>query len=376
MWGDDPHIPPTIGPTSPLWGEVLPQRNNWLGLTLQDREALTNVSRPLPVEGPKFHQPTQGITNIKTEPHLGDPLVRNTIQLLGHKRTLDRILETVDTYKQAIASGELDKMPPLAPVPPMPEIIKFHRSIPEDYYQHPLKRLPIPMKEVGESKARAGLRYAVIQLTAHSGYSTSQGSALELLTDSVENYLVNFCNRLRSALDNSLCLAPTEDTGWTDVLERVAVEMGVESNLVSNRYRHSILSVGDYYEEKIVRRHTRLASQCKEKEARYQAELPGEQGCWPSQDEIPEMHFPSSDEGAGLEGDHATPTLDVGMQMLQSLEASGDLDTPLSVAESEVLSGYSATPSPQVSTPGRSQTPHSPADGRSKKRRRSGGKYI
>ncbi len=33
--------------------------------------------------------------------------------------------------------------------------------------------------------------------------------------------------------------------------------------------------------------------------------------------------------------DHATPTLDAGMQMLQSLEASGDLDTPLS-AESEV----------------------------------------
>ena len=46
------------------------------------------------------------------------------------------------------------------------------------------------------------------------------------------------------------------------------------------------------------------------------------------------MHFPSSDEGAGGDNysfDHATPTLDVGMQMLQSLEASGDLaDTPLS----------------------------------------------
>jgi hypothetical protein len=33
--------------------------------------------------------------------------------------------------------------------------------------------------------------------------------------------------------------------------------------------------------------------------------------------------------------DHATPTLDAGMQMLQSLEASGDLHTPLS-ADSEV----------------------------------------
>jgi hypothetical protein len=95
------------------------------------------------------------------------------------------------------------------------------------------------------------------------------------------------------------------------------------------------------------------------------------------------MHFPSSDEGAGLEGDHATPTLDVGMQMLQSLEASGDLDTPLSAAESEALSGYSATPSPQVGalcsqhpaqvmTPGRAITPHSPAERSAKKRDRSG----
>ncbi len=45
--------------------------------------------------------------------------------------------------------------------------------------------------------------------------------------------------------------------------------------------------------------------------------------------------------GAGLGesmADHATPTLDAGMQMLQSLEASGDLDTPLS-AESEVCLG-------------------------------------
>merc|ERR1712080_320968 len=100
-------------------------------------------------------------------------------------------------------------------------------------------------------------------------------------------------------------------------------------------------------------------------------------GSWPSQDEIPEMGFPSSDEGAGLEGDHATPTLDMGMQMLQSLEASGDLDTPLSVAESEALSGCSAaTPSPQVLTPGRANTPHSPNEGRTKKRRRSGGKFV
>jgi len=369
MWEESP-------PHTRLWGDLDTPRDNYLGLSAQEREALSNVSRPLAVEGPKFHQPTQGVVSIKGEPYLGDPLVINTIQLHGHKRALDRLLEMVDTYKQAIASGELDKMPPLSPLLPMPEVISFHRSVPEDYYMRPLTRLSIPVKEVGETKAKAGLRHATIQLSAHAGFVTAASSAVALLTDSLEHYLVKFCSRLRSSLDHSLCLAPNEDVGWSDVLEKVAVDMGVQSNCVPNRYRFSILSVGDYYEETIVKNHARLVTQCREREAKYGAELPGETGSWPSQDEIPEMHFPSSDEGAGLEGDHATPTLDVGMQMLQSLEASGDLDTPLSVAESEVLSGYSATPSPQVLTPGRSQTPHSPAEGRGKKRRRSGGKFV
>lgn len=358
-----------------LWGELPQPRENSLGLTSQERESLSAISRPLAVEGPKFHQPTQGVVSVKTEPQ-GCPLVTNTIQLLKHRRALDRLLDTVDTYKQAIASGELDKMPPLAPAPPMPEVHPFHRSEPDDYYLRSLSRLSLPVGEIGPDCARSGLRAASLQLAAHAGYSTAQGSALQLLTDSVEMFLVQFCSRLRSSLDHSLQLAPAQGTGWTDCLERVAVEMGVQSNTVTNRYRRGLLGLGDYYEESVIGGQRRLVGQCREREARYAMELPGEAGSWPSQDEIPEMHFPSSDEGAGLEGDHATPTLDVGMQMLQSLEASGDLDTPLSVAESEALSGYSATPSPQVLTPGRSQTPHSPVEGRAKKRRRSGGKFL
>ena len=71
--------------------------------------------------------------------------------------------------------------------------------------------------------------------------------------------------------------------------------------------------------------------------------------------------------------DHSTPNLDVGMQMLQSLEASGDLDTPRS-ADSEALSNMSCT------TPSPAFTPRtlssSPQFNSAKKRRRSGGKYI
>ena len=252
----------------------------------------------------------------------------------------------------------------------------LNRSDPDDYYERTSKPAS-HTREIGEARARSGLRRAVVQLAAHAGFVTAQGSAVELLTDSTEAYMVNFCRKLRSTLDHQLELAPNEKIGWTDALEKVAVEVGISSSFVGEKYKLGILSVGDYYEEKVVGGQARAVAQCKEREARYAAELPGEAaGNWENQDEIPEMHFPSSDEGAGLEGDHATPTLDVGMQMLQSLEASGDLDTPLSVAESEALSGYSATPSPQVLTPGRAQTPHSPVEGRPKKRRRSGGKFL
>jgi len=358
-----------------LWGEIEGPKENVLGLTAQERESLTATSRPLAVEGPKFHQPTQGGLKVKSEEHFGGPLVINTIQLLAHKRALDRLLDMVDTYKTAVSSGELERMPPLAPPPPMPEVVPFHRSNSDDYYA----RKPKPsshLKEIGEARARSGLRRAVVQLAAHAGFVTAQGSAVALLTDSVEAFLVNFCSKLRLALDHQLELAPNDQIGWADVLERVSVELGLSSSSVGEKYKFGILSVADYYEEKIVEGQARAVAQCREREARYAAEIPGESGSWENQDEIPEMHFPSSDEGAGLEGDHATPTLDVGMQMLQSLEASGDLDTPLSVAESEALSGYSATPSPQVLTPGRAQTPHSPVEGRAKKRRRSGGKFL
>jgi len=353
------------------WGEMSPQIDNILKLTPSEREGLCKISRPLSVEGPKFHAPTAYPTQIKTEPH-SDPLVVNTIQLLQYKRVLAQLLDTVSNFKIAIVNGSLDKMPPLAPAPPMPDIIVFQPSHPPDYYTRQVARLEERLVEVGECRAREMLKQSCVQLSAHAGYHTASSVAVQILTDSAQAYLQAFTKRLRTALDLQLERAPAETGGWSDVLEKVAVEMCVGSN-TRGSIKHSILAVGDYYEDSVVKRHSRLAKQVKEMSETYAAELPGDAGSW-GQDDIPEMHFPSSDEGAGGESyslDHATPTLDVGMQMLQSLEAGGDLDTPMS-AESEVLSGYSATPSPQVSTPGR-QGQGSPAD---KKRRRvdSGGK--
>jgi len=384
MWSDlptqprSPRWPPQSKPNtkSYLWGELPTPSENLLNLTQADREGLCKISRPLfLVEGPKFHTPTQRSTHIKTEPHT-DPLVFNTIQLLQYKRVLEKLLETVSTYKLAIASGNLDKMPPLSPAPNMPEILVFQRSNPSDYYTHNVPKLEQRVVELGEVRARQLLKQSSIQLAAHAGYHTANSSAVEVLTDAASAYLSVFTKRLRTCLDQELQRAPLETNGWTDVVERVAVEMGVGSSTRGSN-KNCILAVGDYYEDSVVKRHLRLARQVKQMAELYAAELPGDAGSW-GQDDIPEMHFPSSDEGAGGESynlDHATPTLDVGMQMLQSLEASGDLDTPMS-AESEVLSGYSATPSPQVLTPGR-QTQGGGGSPSGKKRRvDSGGKFI
>jgi len=376
MWGEIHSLPSStrtdIDKKSFLWGEISGPSENILDLSLSEREMLDKISRPLPVEGPKFFAPTIQPTQIKTEQH-EDPLVTNTIQLLQYKRAIEKLLETVATYKLAIASGNLDKMPPLAPAPPLPDIVEFQRTQFSDYYQRNSPTVTHRAIQIGSGRARQMLRKSVINLAAHAGFHSSNNSAIEVLTDSVAAYLTTFTKRMRACFDQELERAPTESDGWSDVIERVANELGVRSN-TRGSVQTTILAVGDYYEDTVIKRHTRLCKEVKDMTEKYAAELPGDASSW-GQDDIPEMHFPSSDEGAGGENynlDHATPTLDVGMQMLQSLEANGDLDTPMS-ADSEGLSGYSATPSPQVGTPGR-QGVGSPCG--KKRRVDSGGKFI
>ena len=294
MWSEFPPQPKCTLWSQPtnkslLWGELPNPAENLLNLTASEREGLCKISRPLPVEGPKFHAPTTRSTHIKTEPHC-DPLVMNTIQLLQYKRVLEKLLDTVATYKLAIASGNLDKMPPLEPAPNMPEIVEFQHSNPSDYYTHQVDRLEQRVVEVGEVQARQMLKQSCSQLSAHTGYHTASSAAVDLLTDATASYLSVFTKRLRAALDKQLERFPLESSGWSDVLERVAVEMCVGTN-TRGAIRHSILAVGDYYEESVVARHTRLARQVKDMSDQYAAELPGDAGSW-GQDDIPEMHFP------------------------------------------------------------------------------------
>ena len=80
--------------SSPLWGEIPGTPETSIQLSPAERESLLKLSRPLPVDGPKFHAPITKVKEMKVEPSR-DPLVMNTIQLMEYKRVLEKLLETV-----------------------------------------------------------------------------------------------------------------------------------------------------------------------------------------------------------------------------------------------------------------------------------------
>ena len=213
--------------------------------------------------------------------------------------------------------------------------------------------------EVGGVRARQLLEDSVIKLSAHAGYQTANSSAVMVLTDATSQYLKTFCSMLRRELDTRLEAAPTDSHGW-DALEKVCVEMKVGTEGMES-HRFTVLALADYYRDSVISRQERLLKEVKQLTRQYEAGT----SSW-GQDDIPQMHFPSSEEGVGVEQynyDHATPTgLDVGMQMLQSLEAGGELvETP--------SPGYNVDLDSNVDTP-------SPSPGQTKKRRiESGHKY-
>lgn len=311
---------------SVLWGEIPGTAETSIDLSPAEKEGLLKLSRPLPVDGPKFHAPITKDQELKVEPTC-DPLVINTIQLLEYRRVLEKLLDTVSGYKVALANGTADKMHPLQPPPEMPNIVDPFKSIIDDAPEEEDDTQCRVMQVSGE-RTRQLLESSVIKLAAHAGFETARNSAVQLLTDAASQYLKQFCSLMRLELDKRLEAAPDNSDGWSDALETVCVEMRVSSRTVES-HRHTVLALGEYYEDTVIKRHRDLARDVRQMAAQYEAGTSSWGG-----DDIPEMHLPSSEEGAGGDSynfDHATPTLDVGMQMLQSLEAGGDLaDTPMS----------------------------------------------
>lgn len=131
---------------------------------------------------------------------------------------------------------------------------------------------------------------------------------------------------LRLSRDNQLL---GNSTGFADVMERTYRDMNLGS----------ILDLRDFYSNFVVGRYKAIRKECKVLIERCQNLEEGttlnvgisggaftpnvgsvENG---SVDNIPEIHFPSSEEGdmiVTFSLDHHTPQMETGLQMLQSLE--------------------------------------------------------
>ena len=136
-----------------------------------------------------------------------------------------------------------------------------------------------------------------------------------------------FCQMLRLSRDNQLL---GNSTGFADIMERTYRDMNLGS----------ILDLRDFYSNFVVGRYKAIRKECKsliekchnlEDGSTLNVGI-GSSGAFTpnvssvdnaSVDNIPEIHFPSSEEGDTIitfSLDHHTPQMETGLQMLQSLE--------------------------------------------------------
>ena len=196
--------------------------------------------------------------------------------------------------------------------------------------QMPKKSLNLP--QIHSHQAAKSTKKAVAALVAFHGYDYSTDQALDVLSDATGQYLTKFCTLLRQARDKELLT--NSKNGFPDIICRVYTEMGLGS----------ILNVEKYYKNAIIAKHKSigeqaeaLAFECHHLDTEVQnfqlengSILMSEDGA-----DVPEIHFPSSEEGENgssgpptLSLDHNAPQIETGLQMLQSLEQYGSLEAP------------------------------------------------
>lgn len=133
---------------------------------------------------------------------------------------------------------------------------------------------------------------------------------------------------MRAARDKELL--SDSKCGFADIVCRAYDEMGCGS----------LLEIRSYYKNSIIGRHKAIGevAEALAFECHHLDEVPAlfsvENGVLDGDpDNIPEIHFPSSEEGENgssgpptLSLDHNAPQIETGLQMLQSLEQYGSLD--------------------------------------------------
>lgn len=243
---------------------------------------------------------------------------------MAYINNLHKIKETALLSRQN--SADIPPLPPLSP----PNTFSISKtpflSFNEHHAAKSLTELP-PL--LNSQSAYKSLRKSVATLAAFHGYDMSTDEALDVLTDATHQFLSKFCGLLRSGRDKELFNG--SKCGFPDVVCRVYKEMG----------HGSILDIRNYYKNCIIAKHKSigetaeaLAFECHHLDENH-GSMVDQNGMVMEvdQDDIPEIHFPSSEEGdAGSSGpptlslDHNAPQIETGLQMLQSLEQYGSLD--------------------------------------------------
>ncbi|CAB4060476.1 unnamed protein product [Lepeophtheirus salmonis] len=255
------------------WGTLSDNEWNASPLSAAEREALIRLPRPLPLDGPRIHQPrpdSSGDIRLRSD-SCQDPYVHNGIKLLAHMR------KSQDGTKQPpISLGDLtffktQSEPPFGVKSLCSHLHSEKTSFAEGKYPdstaHKFK--------LTSRSTRQMLHKSVATICAFVGYETASLGALDLLTDVVAEYLRTFTKLLRDSRDRE-CLY--EQKEWKK--RKTASSSSSTTILVGSNSAEIILG----------------------------------------EDDIPEIHFPSGEE---CTGDHATPQYETGLQVLQSLEQAG-----------------------------------------------------
>jgi hypothetical protein len=176
-------------------------------------------------------------------------------------------------------------------------------------------------------------------------FQQSTDEALNILTDVACDFTRQFCQVLRLSRDNQLL---RNSSGFADVMDRTYRDMNLGS----------ILDIRDFYTNFVIGRYKAIRKECKSliDECQNLEDASGTKftnaftpnvgsasGDGGSVDNIPEIHFPSSEEGdtiATFSLDHSTPQMETGLQMLQNLE---QVKENLRIEKSLLISIYFVT---------------------------------
>jgi len=352
-----------------LWGELPSTSNSSVGLSETEKDALRRLSRPLPLKGPKIYQPEWVATADKAQPgRQGESILARCIRLrlategkepdavalvaaaepIILKRTGPFGVGMLDDddhedEEEPTAKMELDGQDESKPITKESRGHGRRRS---------WRRLP-PTRPLDASQAHAKLRRAVAEVMAAVGYDTASERALQAATDVVGQTMRTLGERIRTAAESGGGCG----RGFSDPLERALAECRLAS----------AVGIKAYVEEDLLGLHSSLVEKYRSTLAPVHAgpqsvALPASAAPLPSQsrmylisslgEDVPELHLPSSEEGELMHLENATPQLETGLQMLQSLEQGSLGSGQNEEDESEQAVAMVAATSPTLTSAG------------------------